>query len=90
MELKIIIFGSNYKTSGIGKRTVSKQDCELSLLKRHLHRLHLGAVDAVCDAHVVLEVVAVLEGAAADGAGLSLLLSISVDVLDVALKAAAV
>jgi hypothetical protein len=47
-----------------------------------------GAVDAVRDAHVVLEIVTVLEGTEADAAGLSILLLIGVNVLDVAFKTA--
>ena len=53
-------------------------------------QLELAAVDAVRDAHMILEVVAVLEGVAADSAGLPVLLLVRVDVLNVPLEAAAV
>ncbi len=46
------------------------------------------AVDAMRDAHVVLEIVTVLEWAEADAAGMSILLLIGVNVLDVAFKTA--
>ena len=50
-----------------------------------------GAVDAMRHTHVVLEVVAVLKGPLADGAGLSLLLLVvGVNVLNVSLEAATV